>query len=291
MLAEGQVRMSERELDQLKAAAAGIAPKKAAPSTQKAPAAAGGLFGGFGGLFGGAGGGGGRGAPEVVDLPGALPTRAAAPPAAKPVPPPPAPVAPTAWKSATDPASGAPYWYNEATGESSWTPPPGVAPIGPPPGAPPAAGAGFSATAIGKRLEAQPGTKVVPKPGLTVPFYWQEGIEYGIDRRNKFVMDEIVGIRRCVCVCLCVCVCMCVCVCVCVQYIITCMYICVSICICTHTHTHTHTHSSDGDIKFGTIMNIAQGREGNVYQVPHVTCMYPHPHMTCMYPPPQIACA
>ena len=86
----------------------------------------------------------------------------------------------------------------------------------------------------------------------------------------------------------------CVCVCVCYTY----MYICVSICICTHTRTH----SSDGDIKFGTIMNIAQGREGNVYQVlvdascdthamyppPHMTCMYDHPRMPCMYPPPHM---
>jgi len=72
--------------------------------------------------------------------------------------------------------------YNEATGESSWTPPLGVAPVGPPPGAPPAAGAGFAATQIGKRLEAQPGTKVVPKPGLSV----------------------------CVCVCVCVCAYVCV---------------------------------------------------------------------------------
>lgn len=219
MLAEGQVRMSERELDQLKAAAAGIAPKaQATQKTQQAPSGGGGGF--FGGLFGGKGGGAEvvelPGA-EVVGLPGATPAAAAAP--AAPVPPPPVPAAPTAWKQATDPTSGAPYWYNEQTGESSWTPPAGVPPIGPPPGAPPAA-AGGAGNQILQRLEQQPGTKVVPKPGMAIPFYWQEGIEYGINRRNTFAMNEFVGIRR-----------------------------------------------SDGDIKFGTIMDIAQGREGNVYQV------------------------
>jgi len=69
-------------------------------------------------------------------------------------------------------------------------------------------------------MEAQPGQRVVPKPGMAIPFYWQEGIEYGINRRNTFVVDEFVGIRR-----------------------------------------------SDGDIKFGTIMKVLPGREGNVYDV------------------------
>ena len=82
------------------------------------------------------------------------------------------------------------------------------------------AAAGGAGNQILQRLEQQPGTKVVPKPGMAIPFYWQEGIEYGINRRNTFAMNEFVGIRR-----------------------------------------------SDGDIKFGTIMDIAQGREGNVYQV------------------------
>ena len=58
--------VSERELDQLKAAAAGQAPKAAA-ATRQAPAAKAGGGGLFGGLFGGGGGGGGGGA-EVLRL-------------------------------------------------------------------------------------------------------------------------------------------------------------------------------------------------------------------------------
>ena len=58
--------VSERELDQLKAAAAGQAPK-AAKATRQAPAAKAGGGGLFGGLFGGGGGGGGGGA-EVSAL-------------------------------------------------------------------------------------------------------------------------------------------------------------------------------------------------------------------------------
>jgi len=62
--------------------------------------------------------------------------------------------------------------------------------------------------------------RVVPQPGMAIPFYWQEGIEYAVNRRNTFAMDEMVGILR-----------------------------------------------GDGDIKFGTVMKISPGREGNVYDI------------------------
>ena len=117
---------------------------------------------------------------------------------------------------------------------------------------------------IADRMEMQPGKRVVPQPGMTIPFYWQvsslslspllprslctlslsslslshslthsyihththththvqEGIEYDMNRRNSFQMDEVVAIRR-----------------------------------------------TDGDIKFGVINKVSPGREGNVYDV------------------------
>jgi len=157
MLAEGQVRMSERELDQLKAMAAGKVPQKPKSAT---PAAGGGGGGFFGGLFGGGGGGSSSSSSsdvEIVDLPGAAPVAtpvAAAPMAAAPAP----PAAAGAWQKATDPASGAPYWYNEATGESSWTAPPGMAPVPPPSSPPPPQGEGASKQIMQRMDEAQ-GTK------------------------------------------------------------------------------------------------------------------------------------
>jgi len=45
-------------------------------------------------------------------------------------------------------------------------------------------------------MDSQPGSRVVPKPGMAIPFYWQEGIEYDMNRRNTFQMGEFVGIRR-----------------------------------------------------------------------------------------------
>jgi len=119
----------------------------------------------------------------VVELPGM-----------ETAPPPAPPPARSAWLKATDPASGAPYWYNEETGESSWTPPPGV-PVPPPAGPPPTQAVGPSKQ-IADRMEMQPGKRVVPQPGMTIPFYWQEGIEYDMNRRNSFQMDEVVAIRR-----------------------------------------------------------------------------------------------
>ncbi len=62
--------------------------------------------------------------------------------------------------------------------------------------------------------------RVVPQPGMAIPFYWQEGIEFAVNRRNTFAVDEMVGILR-----------------------------------------------GDGDIKFGTVMKVLPGREGNVYDI------------------------
>ena len=79
----------------------------------------------------------GAGAPTSMDALDAKLDAFLPPPAATTAAPPPAPPpARSAWLKATDPASGAPYWYNEETGESSWTPPPG-APVPPPAGPPP----------------------------------------------------------------------------------------------------------------------------------------------------------
>eukprot|EP01046_Picozoa_sp_COSAG06_P022189 COSAG06_NODE_1704_length_8655_cov_104.626812_5_plen_589_part_00 len=67
-----------------------------------------------------AGGGGGSGAP------------AAAPAAAAAAGVPPAGAAPGQWVQGRDPASGYPYWYNQATGQSSWQQPAGwVPPVAP----------------------------------------------------------------------------------------------------------------------------------------------------------------
>ena len=179
----------------------------------------------------------GAGAPTSMDALDAKLDAFLPPPAATTAAPPPAPPpARSAWLKATDPASGAPYWYNEETGESSWTPPPG-APVPPPAGPPPTqvwdfvcrhslilrrlasahksnpclqahaharartcthahthaarthasslarsrtrSDAGTHEQAVGPskqiadRMEMQPGKRVVPQPGMTIPFYWQ----------------------------------------------------------------------------------------------------------------------
>ena len=94
-----------------------------------------------------------------------------------------------------------------------------MAPV-PPPSTPPPPQAEGANKQIQMRMDEQQGKRVVPQPGMSIPFYWQEGIEYGANRRNTFAMDEIVGILR-----------------------------------------------SDGDIKFGSVMKISPGREGNVYDI------------------------
>lgn len=59
-----------------------------------------------------------------------------APPAVTQAPPAPSAVQESPWQEATDPGSGAKYWYNSVTGESSWEPPPELA-GGAPAAAPP----------------------------------------------------------------------------------------------------------------------------------------------------------
>lgn len=76
-------------------------------------------------------------APDAA--PAAAPAAASCSPAAVPnaaEQPQPAAVAqtlPAGWESTTDPSSGKPYYFNRATGETSWTPPASVATAAAPP--------------------------------------------------------------------------------------------------------------------------------------------------------------
>jgi len=74
-----------------------------------------------------------------------------------------APALPPGWESAPDPASGKPYYFNRATGETSWTPPAA---------APAAAPAPAPVAPVAAAPALPPGWEAAPDPATGKQYYF-----------------------------------------------------------------------------------------------------------------------